>query len=144
MRHRPDDERLRRRAHLTLTCVFAAIVVGVDAIGSQGVINTIYTLVSYTYGPLLGLFAYALACPWRSDTKKLSRRAPLLAVAAPLLSYSLSALAALYGYHFSYELLMLNGCIMFLGLLLTTGPDAPTQADTSCHLPSRQRPHRKR
>lgn len=110
---RPKDERLRRRVHLGIAVVFVAFILLFKMINSTSVIDAIYVLCSYTYGPLLGLFAYGL----------LTRRGvgdgavPYVCVASPLLCFALDMAAQhLWGYRFGYELLMLNGMITFTGL----------------------------
>ena len=84
-------------------------------LNSTSLIDAVYTLVAYTYGPLLGLFAFGL----------LSHRAvrdglvPLVCVVSPLACYAVDALVTgTTGYRFGYELLMLNGLLTALGLLL--------------------------
>lgn len=68
---------------------------------------------SYTYGPLLGLFAYGLFT--RRSTN--DRLVPYIAVAAPLLCFAIDTAArTLFAYRFGYELLMLNGLFTFTGL----------------------------
>ena len=137
---RPDDERLRKRTHLAMCAVFVGFILLFRAAGSKSLIDTIYTLVGYTYGPLLGLFAYALFVAPRStkavphstkvvpcSTKVLSRSSKgtpvLVCLASPVLCYVIQSLSATYlGYHFGYELLMLNGLLTFLGLCLTFRP----------------------
>ena len=112
---RPGDTSLRRRVHLMLTAVLVMLVAGVDALGSQSVIDTIYTLVGYTYGPLLGLFGYALL--HRSHLR--SYAVALVCIASPLLCGLLSwAAAYCWNYHFGYELLLLNGLLTWGGLWL--------------------------
>lgn len=54
---RPEDERLRRRAHVGIAVVFVAFILLFRMLNSTSVIDAIYVLCSYTYGPLLGLFA---------------------------------------------------------------------------------------
>lgn len=110
---RPKDERLRRRVHMGIAVVFVAFILLFKMINSTSVIDAIYVLCSYTYGPLLGLFAYGL----------LTRRGvgdgavPYVCVASPLLCFALDMAAQhLWGYRFGYELLMLNGMITFAGL----------------------------
>lgn len=110
---RPKDERLRRRVHVGIAVVFVAFILLFKMINSTSVIDAIYVLCSYTYGPLLGLFAYGL----------LTRRGvgdgavPYVCVASPLLCLALDMAAQhLWGYRFGYELLMLNGMITFAGL----------------------------
>ncbi len=117
----PGDERLRKRVHIAVAAVFACIILAVDAVGTTSVIDAIYTLCSYTYGPLLGLFLYA-ACHGRKRDGNVGREAPLavivaLCIASSLLCYALdSATSALWNYRFGYELLMVNGGLTFLGL----------------------------
>ncbi len=110
-----DDERLRRRAHLALAAIFAVIILAVDAVGSSSVIDAIYVLCSYTYGPLLGLFTFGLLTRHTVN----NRIVPYVAVASPLLCFAIDkAVGAATGYHFGYELLMLNGAMTFAGLWL--------------------------
>ena len=80
------------------------------------VIDAIYILCSYTYGPLLGLFAFGLL------TKRLAsdRYVPYICVLSPLLCLAIDTLTyQTTGYRFGYELLMVNGLLTFVGLWLT-------------------------
>ena len=116
---RPRDERLRRRVHVAMAVVFMALILMVEAVNSTSVIDAIYILCSYTYGPLLGLFAFALLTRRRLVRPSL---VPFIAIASPLLCYGLNLLATnCLGYQFGYELLMLNGALTFLGLWLISG-----------------------
>ena len=116
---RPRDERLRRRVHVAMAVVFMALILMVEAVNSTSVIDAIYILCSYTYGPLLGLFAFALLSRRRLVRPSL---VPFIAIASPLLCYGLNLLATnCLGYQFGYELLMLNGALTFLGLWLISG-----------------------
>ena len=79
-------------------------------------IDAIYILCSYTYGPLLGLFAFALLT---RRTLLRDRFVPVVAIASPVLCFLLNqVVAATTGYQFGYELLMLNGALTFAGLWL--------------------------
>ena len=116
---RPRDERLRRRVHVAMAVVFMALILMVEAVNSTSVIDAIYILCSYTYGPLLGLFAFALLTRRRLVRPSL---VPFIAIGSPLLCYGLNLLATnCLGYQFGYELLMLNGALTFLGLWLISG-----------------------
>ena len=96
--------------------VFVLFIVLFNAVNSTSLIDAIYIVVSYTYGPLLGLFAFGLLTKRGVNDKIV----PWLAVASPLLCYGLDQLAQqLWNYHFGYELLMLNGLLTFVGLWLT-------------------------
>jgi Na+/proline symporter len=116
IRHRPDDERLRRRVHLAMCACFVACILAVWCINSSSLIDAIYTIVSYTYGPLLGLFAYSLF----THRAVADRMVPFVCVASPLLCFGLDALLShAFGYHLGYELLLLNGMLTFLGLFFS-------------------------
>ncbi len=110
---RNDDERLRKRAHVGVAVVFILFILAFRAINSTSVIDAIYILCSYTYGPLLGLFAYGLLTKRGVN----DRVVPYVAVASPVLCYVLNDVVSLTtGYQFGYELLMLNGTLTFVGL----------------------------
>ena len=114
---RADDvklERRRKRVHTTIALVMLGVIVVFNAFSSSGVITLIFTMASYTYGPLLGLFAFGILT--RRSVR--SGAIPAIAVASPTICYILSSNSAewLCGYQFSYELIILNGAITMLGL----------------------------
>ncbi|MGM9734402.1 MAG: sodium:solute symporter [Prevotella sp.] len=110
-----DDERLRRRVHLLLCVLFVVFILSFKMVNSTSVIDAIYIICSYTYGPLLGLFAFALLYP---KLKPWDAAVPYIAVASPLLCYAIDTMTqTLWGYKFGYELLMLNGILTVVGLL---------------------------
>lgn len=113
---RPHDERLRKRVHILVAVVFTIFILLFRVLNSTSIIDAIYILCSYTYGPLLGLFAFGLLtkCPVND------RIVPYICIASPILCYLLDWFVGQYtGYHFGYELLMLNGIITFLALFFT-------------------------
>ena len=110
---RAGDERLRKRAHLVISVLFVLMIILFRMLNSTSVIDAIYVICGYTYGPLLGLFAFGML------TKRMTqdRFVPYICVASPLLCYGIDALTTcLTGYRFGYELLMLNGVFTFVGL----------------------------
>ena len=116
LRERPHDEQLRRRAHVGIAVVFAAAILLFRAVNSSSLLDAIYVLCSYTYGPLLGMFALALF------TKRAvnDRVVPYIVVASPLLCWGIDTwVTAVSAYRFGYELLMLNGMLTFVGLWVT-------------------------
>ena len=116
IRERQGDERLRKRVHILMAVVFTVLILMVDAVNSTSVIDAIYILCSYTYGPLLGLFAYGLLTKRGVN----DRWVPYIAMASPIICFALDKIvASTTGYQFGYELLMLNGLLTFLGLWLT-------------------------
>lgn len=112
----PTNEGLRKRVHIGMAVVFVLFILVFRAVNSTSLIDAVYILCSYTYGPLLGLFAYGLL------TRKTvnDRLVPYVVVASPLLCFLLDNMALqLWNYKFGYELLMLNGLLTFMGLLAT-------------------------
>lgn len=110
---RSHDERLRRRVHLGIAVLFVVFILLFRLVNSTSVIDAIYVLCSYTYGPLLGLFAFGLLTR-RSVS---GRSVPWVCVASPALCWLIDTLTSRYtGYKFGYELLMLNGFFTFVGL----------------------------
>ena len=115
IRERPGDEKLRRRSHLLCAVIFVVCILLFRIFNSTSLIDTIYVMCSYTYGPLLGLFAFGLFVHHDID----DRRAPYIAIASPFLCFVLDTITTTcLDYHFGYELLMLNGGLTFLGLYL--------------------------
>ena len=116
IKERPDDERLRRVAHLGVCVLFAVFILLFRVINSTSVIDAIYIVLSYTSGPLLGLFAYGILTKCSAN----DRLVPYICIASPLVCFAIDqATTHLTGYKFGYELLMLNGMLVFLGLFLT-------------------------
>ena len=139
IRQRPADERLRKRTHLAMCLLFAVCILLFRIVNSTSLIDAIYTIVGYTYGPLLGLFAFGLF----TGRGVRDRYVPLVCIVSPLLSYAADRVALrLWGYHFGYELLLLNGLITFVGLcVLSHGRDGGRRC--SCdRWPDRQAAHR--
>ncbi|MES5132169.1 sodium:solute symporter [Hoylesella timonensis] len=116
IKEKADDEALRHRVHAGMSVVFVIFILLFRTFNSTNLIDAIYILVSYTYGPLLGLFAFGLFTKYQVT----DRWVPYFAILSPILCYALDVLAQqLWGYHFGYELLMLNGAFTFAGLYVT-------------------------
>ena len=125
---KPDDERLRKRVHVCMAVVFILCVLLFELVNSQSVLDAIYTLCGYTYGPLLGLFAYALITKRGVN----DRAVPAIAVASPVICFAADWLNSHYtSYRFGYELLMLNGLLTFIGLWATSLKAGKTGEDYS-------------
>ena len=116
IRRQPDNEGLRKRTHIVMCLFFVLFILLFRQINSTSLIDAIYILASYTYGPLLGLFVFGLF------TKKQPNDSivPYICIASPLICYAINMIAIhFWNYQFGYELLMLNGLLTFLGLWLT-------------------------
>ncbi len=108
--------KIRFIIHLAFSILMIFIIILVKILNNQSLIDTIYTIVSYTYGPLLGLYFFGLF------TKKIPRDkfVPYICVLSPILCYLLSFIFYKYlNYRFGYELLMINGFLTFVGLWLS-------------------------
>ena len=124
IRQREGDEQLRRRAHIGIAVVFGLFILMFKTLNSTSVIDAIYILCSYTYGPLLGLFAFGLF----TRRKPCDKLVPYIAVASPLVCFVLEKTAMqCWGYKFGYELLMINGLLTFVGLYVS-GRDGERRA----------------
>ena len=96
-----------------LSVLFIGFILLFKAVNNKSVIDAIYTIASYTYGPLLGLFAFGLFTPMRPR----DRFVPYIAITSPLLCYAIDRLVfTSTGYQFGYEMLMFNGFLTFMGL----------------------------
>ncbi len=91
------------------------IVVLFELISNERVVESIFTAASFTYGPLLGLFAFGLFTKWELK----DRYVPLVCSIAPILSYLMNFFSEelFNGHQFGMELVILNGVITFLGLM---------------------------
>ena len=110
-----DDERLRKRTHLGFALLFVVFILAFKALNSTSVIDAIYIICSYTYGPLLGLFAFGLFTRWQVK----DRYVPYIAIISPVICFAIETITRqTTGYEFGYELLMVNGLLTFVGLYL--------------------------
>ena len=108
-----EAERRRKLVHFCISVLFIGFILLFKAVNNKSVIDAIYTIASYTYGPLLGLFAFGLFTPMRPR----DRFVPYIAIASPLLCYAIDRLVfTSTGYQFGYEMLMFNGFLTFMGL----------------------------
>ena len=110
-----DDEKLRKRTHLGFALLFVVFILAFKALNSTSVIDAIYIICSYTYGPLLGLFAFGLFTSWQVK----DRAVPYIAIVSPVICFAIETITKqITGYHFGYELLILNGALTFVGLFI--------------------------
>ncbi|MFI5172372.1 MAG: sodium:solute symporter [Chitinophagales bacterium] len=110
-------KRLRKTVHICFAFVFLICILVFKAINDKSIIGIILDLASYTYGPLLGLFAFGII-----TRRNLKQGWPIVAVCfiSPLICYVLSKNASLWfnGYQIGIELLLINGILTFTGLYL--------------------------
>ena len=112
----PDNETLRKKMHIVMCGFFMLFILLFRQLNSTSLIDAIYILASYTYGPLLGLFTFGLFTKRQPN----DRLVPYICIASPLLCYALDIMVQhVWDYRFGYELLMLNGLLTFVGLYFT-------------------------
>ena len=110
-----QQTKLRHRVHLTFAFILLLTILASAALNETSVLDAIFTVAAYTYGPLLGLFTFGLF----TNIKAKDKWVPLICFFPPVSCYFLNTYSQqlMGGYKFGYELLMLNGLITFIGLL---------------------------
>jgi Na+/proline symporter len=112
-----EKTKTRRTVHITITILFFILILLYQKIIEASVISTILKVASYTYGPLLGLFAFGVLTK-RKITDSMA--VPVVCIISPILCWLLSENSKnlFSGYTFGFELLILNGMLTFAGLYL--------------------------
>ena len=111
-----QQKKIRKQTHLGMSFILVVVVILFKYVLDRNVIDGLLTVASYTYGPLLGLFAFGIFTPFQIHDRKVWV-VVLLSILLILLVGNLSP-ETLGGYQIGYELLPLNGLLTFLGLLL--------------------------
>ena len=112
-KNKTTASRTRIWTHIGISAIFTLIILAFRALNDKSVIDAIYTIASYTYGPLLGLYSFGLFTSVTTNDKLI----PAIAILSPLLSALLNFVSkSLWDYSFGYELLIINGFLTFAGL----------------------------
>ena len=107
----------RKLVHFCVAVVMGVLIYCFKLIGSGSVINAVYVLASYTYGPLLGLYVFGLFTKMNPRDKWI----PVICVLSPLICLVLALNAERwFGFQVGYELLLINAAITFAGLLISS------------------------
>ena len=111
-----NDVKVRKAVHVGMAVLMAVTIIVFNALNSTSAIDAVYKLASYTYGPILGLFAFGILTKWAVK----DRYVPIVALVAPAVCLVLQLNSERWfgGYRFSYELLPVNAALTFLGLCL--------------------------
>lgn len=114
-----EVKKFRVWIHSINAVIMGLIIFAFQAIGNGSVINAVYTVASYTYGPILGLYAFGMTTTLKVRPKAI----PYICAASPALCFLLSRYSEIWfdGYQIGFELLLINGLITFLGLLACSG-----------------------
>lgn len=112
----PQKElRTRRLVHIAFALLYLLVIIAFRPFHNQSLIDTLFDIAGFTYGPLLGLYTFGLF----TLRKVRDRWVPFIAILSPIICYLLKIYMPIWtGYHFGFELLLLNGLITFIGLLL--------------------------
>ncbi len=108
--------KIKHYTHIGFSALFFVIILIFNAVSSSSIISTVFNIAGYTYGPLLGLFAFGLF----TKTPVRDSLVPFVCIVAPILTYiiDINSKEWLNGYQFGFEKLLVNGAITFLGLAL--------------------------
>ncbi len=121
--HKKQDEarltRTRKAVHIGMSTIMGIVIIAFYYLSDQDAISAVYTLASYTYGPILGLFVYGMF--WKKPVH--DKFVPVVCILAPCLSWAVQwSLHEAFGYETSFELLIINALITVIGLrLLSVG-----------------------
>lgn len=109
--------RQRQRVHVLMAVVMGLVIYVFNLLNNTSVIDAVYTLASYTYGPILGMFAFGI---FVKNRRVRDRWIPLAATLAPVLCFVLDSNSEAWfgGYQFSYEILIFNALFTFVGMWL--------------------------
>ncbi|GAB1414914.1 sodium:solute symporter [Paludibacter sp.] len=104
----------RIRVHALMAVIMSVVIYVINILNDDSVIQTVYKLASYTYGPLLGIFMFGIFTKFNVKDKYV----PFVAIISPFLTliFDLNSKIWFNGYEFSHERLILNGLITFLGM----------------------------
>jgi Na+/proline symporter len=106
----------RKKVHIAMSLLLILVIVFFNyVIGDASVITKLFTFAGYTYGPLLGLYAFGLFSKWKVKDLLV----PVVAIASPFLGFAISYFASSwFGFEFGFFILILNGLLTYLGLVL--------------------------
>jgi len=109
------NKKVRYAVHLSFAAILLIVILIFRAINNEAVVNAIYTVAGYTYGPLLGLYAFGLFTKFNVKDKLV----PFICIMSPIICYIVSSHSKAWfnGYVFGFELLIINGMLTFIGLL---------------------------
>lgn len=110
------DDTTRKRVHVMFSALLFVVILIFNAINNQSVITAVYRVAGYTYGPLLGLYAFGLYTKMQVKDKLV----PWVCVISPVLCFIIDSNSEQWfnGFKFGFFILIVNGLLTFLGLLL--------------------------
>ena len=104
----------RKMIHLMFSLILVGVIMIIKSLNDDSVIDSLFKLAGYTYGPLLGLYAFGMITKWKVK----DRFVPIVCLFSPLITYYIGENSEIwFNYKFGFELLILNGFITFIGLV---------------------------
>jgi Na+/proline symporter len=115
-------KKVRKTVHVGISALLVVVILVFNAINNESVISAVFTVAGYTYGPLLGMYAFGMFTKYQTNDKLV----PVISIISPIICYFLSIFSEqlFNGYNFGFELLILNGFITFMGMWLFRKKDA--------------------
>lgn len=112
----------RKLIHVGFAMLYLLVIVAFRPFHNQSLIDKIFDIAGFTYGPLLGLYTFGMFVKGRKVNDK---AVPYIAIASPILSYLLKLYSKqlLFGYQFGFEILIVNGLLTFMALLAFSKKD---------------------
>ena len=108
---------IRRIVHVAFALLYLLVIIAFRPFHRQSLIDTLFDVAGFTYGPLLGLYAFGLFTRRRAR----DRWVPFIAILSPAICYVLKLYSPVwFDYHFGFEILLLNGLITFVLLWLSS------------------------
>lgn len=109
--------RYRKYIHIGFALLYLLVIIMFRPFHNESLIDKIFEIAGYTYGPLLGLYTFGLFVKNRKTNDKF---VPIVAISSPIISYVLNIYSKniFFGYQFGFEILIVNGLLTFIGLML--------------------------
>jgi SSS family transporter len=119
-----DQIKLRKKVHIVMSAILVLTIMIFKWVNDESVISAVFRVAGYTYGPLLGLYAFGLFTKLNVRDKLV----PFICLASPVVTYIINANSEvlLGGYKFGFELLVLNGALTFTGLIAISKKNVST------------------
>jgi Na+/proline symporter len=114
----PQQLNMRKYVHILMAMSLIVVMVIYKLIDNPIIINAVFKVAGYTYGPLLGLYAFGLLTKIHTNDKWI----PAICIVSPVICYVLNMYSEqlFWGYKFGFEMLIINALLTFIGLLVAS------------------------
>ncbi len=111
-----QTNRIKRYVHIGFSVLLFGTIILFKILNDESVVSAVFKVAGYTYGPILGIFAFGLI----SKRNVKDKAVPFIAILSPVLIYFINMYSEklLFGYKFGFELLIVNGALTYLGLFI--------------------------